>query len=182
MRYLNTAGHLKMCGCKSTEKRGQTCVHYIPVPSLHRNEESPPGWQYMGRVIPKPKPLHSSENPKLNQSTHKLSLWYSATYLQQISGRLWIWEEEKRCAAWYIKYLNMFAFPLSPYLTYVICFLAKWTLFEVLWSSACVFTEREACGHKWGLCMLLKGLRWRLFLLFSLEEKLQTYFRFGLVI
>lgn len=175
MRYLNTAEHLKTCGCKLTEKRGQTCVHSVPVPSLHRTEEPPPDWQHMGTVIPKPKPLYSSENPKLNQSTHKLSLWHLMPYLQQIHGKLWIWEEEKRCAALYIKYLNMFAFPLSSYFTYVICFLTMWTLFEVLLSPACVFTERKPCGLKGSLWMPLKGLRRRLFLLFSLEEKLHPY-------
>lgn len=175
MRYLNIAGHLKACGCKFTEKRGQASVHSTPVPSLHRNEKPPPGWQYMGTVIPKLKPLSSSENPKLSQRTHKLSLWYLVMYLQQISGKLQIWEEEKRCAALYIKYLNTFAFPLSSYLTYVICFLTMWTLFEILSSPACVFTEREPCGHRWGLWTLLKGLRGRLFLLFSLEEKLHPY-------
>lgn len=117
MRCLNTAGHLKTCGCKFTEKWGQTNVHSIPVPFLHRNGEPPPGWQYMSTVIPKPKPLYSSEHPKLNQSTHKLSLWYFVTYLQQISGKLWIWEEDERYAALHIKYLNMFAFPLSSYTT-----------------------------------------------------------------
>lgn len=162
---------MKACGCVfPSEKRGRSAFvpHLFPPFTGMRSHHQPESIRRQWSQNLNPFPLQNTQRlikPHTNFSCD--TSWCICNKCPESSGFGKRRKDVQPCTL-NIKYLNTFAFPLSSYLSHVICFLTMWTLFEVLSSPGCVFTEPR--GHRWGLWVLLKELGGRLFPLFFLER------------